>query len=102
MCNTNLPSILLFCLSQIIVFLCDSQLNRLQDQVTGLKTSKEHLQKQNEDMINTLKEVCSYLVYIESTFLLDCRAENLVEVHNLFLFIPGQGTTGHHGGKVQE
>lgn len=46
-------------------FCCDLQLNRLQDQVTSLKTSNEHLQKQNDDMINTLKEVCSHILYIE-------------------------------------
>lgn len=39
-------------------FACDFQLNGLQDQVASLKTSNEHLQKQNEDMISKLKEVC--------------------------------------------
>lgn len=34
------------------------QLKNLQHQVASLKTSNEHHQKQNEDMISKLKEVC--------------------------------------------
>lgn len=33
------------------------QLKNLRDQVASLKTSNEHHQKQNEDLINKLKEV---------------------------------------------
>lgn len=36
----------------------DFQLNRSQDQMTTLKTSNDLYQKQNEDLISKLKEVC--------------------------------------------
>lgn len=36
---------------------CDFQVNQLQDQIGSLKTSNEHHQKQNEDLISKLKEV---------------------------------------------
>lgn len=39
-------------------FAATFQLNRLQEQVVTLKTSNENLQRQNEDMIGKLKEVC--------------------------------------------
>lgn len=62
-------SITLFpCVFQTHFFLCDFQVNRLQDQGSSLKTANEHLQKQNEDLINTLKEV-GLIFPIFSTFM---------------------------------
>lgn len=50
--SSNVGSLTLF----LLLFL--TQLKNLQDQVATLKTSNEHHQKQNEDMISKLKEVC--------------------------------------------
>lgn len=53
----KLTTTLFPCVFQTRFSLCDFQVNRLQDQVNSLKSANEHLQKQNEGLINTLKEV---------------------------------------------
>ncbi|XP_042370774.1 translocated promoter region b, nuclear basket protein [Plectropomus leopardus] len=60
----------------------EDELNRLQDQVTTLKTSNEHLQKQNEDMINKLKEAKEQQATMEEKFRNELNAN--IKLSNLY------------------
>lgn len=40
--------------------LCYFQVNQLQHQISSLKTSNENHQKQIEDLVSKLKEVCNF------------------------------------------
>ncbi|XP_075944416.1 translocated promoter region b, nuclear basket protein isoform X3 [Anarhichas minor] len=60
----------------------EDELNRLQDQVTSLKTSNEHLQKQNEDMISKLKEAREQQATMEEKFRNELNAN--IKLSNLY------------------
>ncbi|XP_034736261.1 translocated promoter region b, nuclear basket protein isoform X1 [Etheostoma cragini] len=60
----------------------EDELNRLQDQVASLKTSNEHLQKQNEDMISKLKEAKEQQATMEEKFRNELNAN--IKLSNLY------------------
>uniref|UniRef100_A0A3B5B4R2 Nucleoprotein TPR n=1 Tax=Stegastes partitus TaxID=144197 RepID=A0A3B5B4R2_9TELE len=60
----------------------DDELNKLQDQVASLKTSNEHLQKQNEDMISKLKEAKEQHTTMEEKFRNELNAN--IKLSNLY------------------
>ncbi|XP_076007357.1 translocated promoter region b, nuclear basket protein [Genypterus blacodes] len=60
----------------------DDELNRLQDQMTSLKTSNEHLQRQTEDMISKLKEVKEQQVTTEEKLRNELNAN--IKLSNLY------------------
>uniref|UniRef100_A0AAQ5YRW1 Nucleoprotein TPR n=1 Tax=Amphiprion ocellaris TaxID=80972 RepID=A0AAQ5YRW1_AMPOC len=60
----------------------DDEVNKLQDQVAGLKTSNEHLQKQNEDMISKLKEAKEQHTTMEEKFTNELNAN--IKLSNLY------------------
>ncbi|XP_036378661.1 translocated promoter region b, nuclear basket protein isoform X2 [Megalops cyprinoides] len=60
----------------------NEELTRLQDQVTSLKTSNEHLQKQTEDFINKLKEAKEQHASMEEKFRNELNAH--VKLSNLY------------------
>ncbi|XP_076580410.1 translocated promoter region b, nuclear basket protein [Chaetodon auriga] len=60
----------------------EDELNRLQDQVSSLKTSNEHHQKQNEDMISKLKEAKEQQATMEEKFRNELNAN--IKLCNLY------------------
>uniref|UniRef100_A0A8C9ZW75 Nucleoprotein TPR n=1 Tax=Sander lucioperca TaxID=283035 RepID=A0A8C9ZW75_SANLU len=60
----------------------EDELNGLQDQVASLKTSNEHLQKQNEDMISKLKEAKEQQATMEEKFRNELNAN--IKLSNLY------------------
>uniref|UniRef100_A0A3P8SK27 Nucleoprotein TPR n=1 Tax=Amphiprion percula TaxID=161767 RepID=A0A3P8SK27_AMPPE len=60
----------------------DDEVNKLQDQVASLKTSNEHLQKQNEDMISKLKEAKEQHTTMEEKFTNELNAN--IKLSNLY------------------
>uniref|UniRef100_A0A3Q3GMK6 Nucleoprotein TPR n=1 Tax=Labrus bergylta TaxID=56723 RepID=A0A3Q3GMK6_9LABR len=58
------------------------ELSRLQDQVGSLKTSSEHLQKQNEDIISKLKEAKEQQATMEEKFRNELNAN--IKLSNLY------------------
>uniref|UniRef100_A0A3Q2D6B6 Nucleoprotein TPR n=1 Tax=Cyprinodon variegatus TaxID=28743 RepID=A0A3Q2D6B6_CYPVA len=60
----------------------DDELTKLHDQVTSLKTSNEHLQKQNEDMINKLKDAKEQQAIMEEKFRNELNAN--IKLSNLY------------------
>ncbi|KAM4548847.1 translocated promoter region b, nuclear basket protein isoform 3-T3 [Odontesthes bonariensis] len=60
----------------------EDELNKLQDQVDSLKTSNEHLQKQNEDMISKLKEAKEQRATMEEKFRNELNAN--IKLSNLY------------------
>ncbi|KAM7011947.1 translocated promoter region b, nuclear basket protein [Tautogolabrus adspersus] len=58
------------------------ELSRLQDQVSSLKTSSEHLQKQNEDLISKLKEAKAQQASMEEKFRNELNAN--IKISNLY------------------
>ncbi|XP_060890166.1 translocated promoter region b, nuclear basket protein isoform X4 [Labrus mixtus] len=58
------------------------ELSRLQDQVCSLKTSSEHLQKQNEDIISKLKEAKEQQATMEEKFRNELNAN--IKLSNLY------------------
>ncbi|XP_069009311.1 translocated promoter region b, nuclear basket protein isoform X2 [Embiotoca jacksoni] len=60
----------------------DDELNKLQDQVSSLKTSNEHLQKHNEDMICKLKEAKEQHATMEEKFRNELNAN--IKLCNLY------------------
>uniref|UniRef100_A0A3P8XCR0 Nucleoprotein TPR n=1 Tax=Esox lucius TaxID=8010 RepID=A0A3P8XCR0_ESOLU len=69
----------------------EDELNRVQDQLTSLKTSGESLQKQAEDLINKLKEAKDQQASMEETFRNELNANiklsNLYKVCNLYSYL---------------
>ncbi|XP_036824386.1 nucleoprotein TPR isoform X3 [Oncorhynchus mykiss] len=60
----------------------EDELNRVQDQVTSLKTSSESLQKQTEDMISKLKEAKEQHASMEEKFRNELNAN--IKLSNLY------------------
>ncbi|XP_030582625.1 translocated promoter region b, nuclear basket protein [Archocentrus centrarchus] len=60
----------------------EDEMNKLQDQVAGLKTSNENLQKQNEDMISKLKEAKELHASMEEKFRNELNAN--IKLSNLY------------------
>ncbi|XP_014872470.1 nucleoprotein TPR-like, partial [Poecilia latipinna] len=60
----------------------EDELTKLQDQVTSLKTSNEHLQKQSEEMINKLKEAKEQQAITEEKFRNELNAN--IKLSNLY------------------
>ncbi|XP_022066194.2 translocated promoter region b, nuclear basket protein [Acanthochromis polyacanthus] len=60
----------------------NDEVNKLQDQVASLKTSNEHLQKQNEDMISKLKEAKEQHATMEEKFTNELNAN--IKLSNLY------------------
>ncbi|XP_047443060.1 translocated promoter region b, nuclear basket protein [Mugil cephalus] len=60
----------------------EDELNKLQDQVASLKTSNEHFQKQNEDMISKLKEAKEQHAAMEEKFRNELNAN--IKLSNLY------------------
>ncbi|KAK2835272.1 hypothetical protein Q5P01_015756 [Channa striata] len=60
----------------------EDELNRLQEQVVGLKTSNENLQKQNEEMISKLKEAKEQQATIEEKIRNELNAN--IKLSNLY------------------
>ncbi|XP_054904526.1 translocated promoter region b, nuclear basket protein isoform X2 [Poeciliopsis prolifica] len=60
----------------------EDELTKLQDQVTSLKTSNEHLQKQSEEMINALKEAKKQQAITEEKFRNELNAN--IKLSNLY------------------
>uniref|UniRef100_A0A3Q1FGC6 Nucleoprotein TPR n=1 Tax=Acanthochromis polyacanthus TaxID=80966 RepID=A0A3Q1FGC6_9TELE len=60
----------------------NDEVNKLQDQVVSLKTSNEHLQKQNEDMISKLKEAKEQHATMEEKFTNELNAN--IKLSNLY------------------
>uniref|UniRef100_A0A6Q2X7L1 Nucleoprotein TPR n=1 Tax=Esox lucius TaxID=8010 RepID=A0A6Q2X7L1_ESOLU len=60
----------------------EDELNRVQDQLTSLKTSGESLQKQAEDLINKLKEAKDQQASMEETFRNELNAN--IKLSNLY------------------
>ncbi|XP_041861765.1 translocated promoter region b, nuclear basket protein [Melanotaenia boesemani] len=60
----------------------EDELNKFQDQVASLKTSNEHLQKQNEDMISKLKEAKEQRANMEEKFRNELNAN--IKLSNLY------------------
>ncbi|XP_072245246.1 translocated promoter region b, nuclear basket protein isoform X3 [Leuresthes tenuis] len=60
----------------------EDELNKLQDQVISLKTSNEHLQKQNEDVISKLREAKEQQATMEEKFRNELNAN--IKLSNLY------------------
>ncbi|XP_070764710.1 translocated promoter region b, nuclear basket protein [Enoplosus armatus] len=60
----------------------EDELNRLQEQVGSLKTSNDHLQKQNEDLISKLKEAKEQQATMEEKFRNELNAN--IKLSNLY------------------
>lgn len=72
---------------------CDFQVNQLQDQISSLKTSNEHHQKQNEDLIGKLKEVRNISKNVQNIQKEKVKLWLCPPPPSLSLIL-GQGTTG--------
>ncbi|KAM4574038.1 translocated promoter region b, nuclear basket protein isoform 1-T1 [Fundulus diaphanus] len=73
----------------------EDELTKLQDQVASMKTSNEHLQKQNEDMIIKLKEAKEQQAVMEEKFRNELNAN--IKLSNLY-----KGAAADSEAKSQE